>query len=62
MSRFEIAILSDANILEQGEVVVIPHGRARSNGREANEFLHGFNHPKFKDIVCSCLEEGKLVV
>ena len=30
--RFLIAIISDASILEQGEVVVIPHGRSRSAG------------------------------
>ena len=56
--RFEIAIISDTSILEQGEVVVIPHGRSRSGGGEANEFLHGFNHPKFRDVVDSSLEEG----
>ena len=57
--RLEIAIISDASILEQGEVVVIPHGRSRSGGGEANEFLHSFNHPKFRDVVDSSLEEGQ---
>ena len=57
--RFEIAIISDASILEQGEVVVIPHGRSRGGGGEANEFLHSFNHPKFRDVVDSSLEEGQ---
>ena len=28
--RFEIAVISDASILEQSEVVVISHGRSRS--------------------------------
>ena len=56
---FEIAIISDASILEQGEVVVIPHGRPRSGGGEANEFLHSFNHPKFRDVVDSSLEDGQ---
>ena len=41
--RFAIAIISDASILEQGEVVVTPHGRSRSGGGEANEFLHSLN-------------------
>ena len=42
--RFLNAIISDAGILEQGEVVVIPHGGSRSGGGEANELLHGLNH------------------
>ena len=50
--RFLIAIISDASILEQGEVVVIPHGGT-------NEFLHSLNHPKFRDVVDSSLEEGQ---
>ena len=54
--RFLIAIISDASILEQGEVVVIPHGRSRSGGGETNEFLHSLNHPKFRDVVDSSLE------
>ena len=58
-SRFYIAIISDASILEQGEVVVIPHGRSRRGGGKANEFLHSFNHPKFRDVVDSSLEEGQ---
>ena len=33
--RFLIAIISDASILEQSEVVVIPHGRSRSAGGES---------------------------
>ena len=51
--RFLIAIISDAGILEQGEVVVIPHGGCRSGGGEANEFLHSLNPPKFRDVVNS---------
>ena len=58
-SRFLIAILSDVSILEQGEVVVIPHGGSRSGGGEANEFLHSLNHPKFRDVVDSSSEEGQ---
>ena len=42
--RFLIANISDASILEQHEVVVIHHGRSRSGGGEANEFLHSLNH------------------
>ena len=57
--RFEIAIISDASIMEQGEVVVIPHGMSRSGGGETNEFLHGSNHPKVRDGVDSSLEEGQ---
>ena len=57
--RLYNAIISDARILEQGEVVVIPHGRYRSGGGEANEFLHSFNHPKFRDDVDSSLEDGQ---
>ena len=57
--RFFIAIISDASILEQGEVVVTPHGRSRSGGGEANEFLHSLNHPKFRDVVESSLEAGQ---
>ena len=57
--RFLTAIISDAGILEQGEVVVIPHGGSRSGGGEANEFLHSLNHPKFRDVVDSSLEEGQ---
>ena len=57
--RFEVAIISDASILEQGEVVVIPHGRSRSGGGKANEFLHSFNHPKFRDVMNSSLQEGQ---
>ena len=57
--RFEIAIISGASILEQGDVVVIPHGMSRSGGGKTNEFLHGFNHPKFRDVVDSSLEEGQ---
>ena len=57
--RFLIAIISDASILEQGEVVVILHGGSRSGGGEANEFLHSLNHPKFRDVVDSSLEEGQ---
>ena len=57
--RFEIAIISDASILEQSEVVVIPHGRSRSGGGKANEFHHSFHHPKFRDVVDSSLEEGQ---
>ena len=57
--RFEIALISYASILDDGEVVVIPHSRSRSGGGEANEFLHGFNHPKFRDVVDSSLEEGQ---
>ena len=57
--RSLIAIISDASILEQGEVVVIPHGRSRSGGGEANEFLHSLNYPKFRDVVDSSLEEGQ---
>ena len=57
--RFLIAIISDASILEQGEVVVIPHGRSRSGGEEANEFLHSLNHPKFRDVVDSSLVESQ---
>ena len=56
--RFLTAIISDAGILEQGEVVVIPHGGSRGGGGEANEFLHGLNPPKFRDVVDSSLEEG----
>ena len=47
------------HILEQGEVVVIPHGGSRSGGGETNEFLHSLNHPKFRDVVDSSLEEGQ---
>ena len=57
--RFYIAIISDASILEQGEVVVIPNGRSRSGGGEANEFLHSSNHPKFRDVVDISLEESQ---
>ena len=57
--RFLTAIISDAGILEQGEVVVIPHGGSRSGGGEANELLHGLNYPKFRDVVDSCLDEGQ---
>ena len=53
------AIISDAGILEQGEVVVIPHGGSRSGGGKASEFLHILNHPKFRDVVDSSLEEGQ---
>ena len=56
--RVVIAIISDAGILEQ-EVVVIPHGRSRSGGGEANEFFHSLNHPKFRDVVDSGLEDGQ---
>ena len=56
---FGLLFISDASILEQGEVVVIPHGRSRSSGGEANEFLHSFNHPKFRDVEDSSLEEGQ---
>ena len=57
--RFEIAIISDASILEQSEVVVIPHSRSRSGGGKADEFFDSFNHPKFRDVMNSCLEEGQ---
>ena len=57
--RFLIAIISDASILEQGEVVVMPHGGSRSGGGEANEFLHSLNHPMFRDVVDSSVEEGQ---
>ena len=57
--RFIIAIISDASFFEQGVIVVIPHDRSRSGGGEANEFLHSFNHPKFRDVVDSSLEEGQ---
>ena len=57
--RFQTAIISDASILEQAELVVIPHGGSRSGGGEANELLHGFNHPKFRHVVDSSLEEGQ---
>ena len=57
--RFLTAIMSDAGILEQGEVVVIPYGGSRSAAGEANELLHGLNHPKFRDVVDSGLEEGQ---
>ena len=60
--RFQIAIISDASILELSEVVVISHGRARGGGRKAKEFLHSFYHPKFRDVVESSLEEGQSVV
>ena len=55
--RVMLAIISDASILEQGEVVVIPHHGSRSGGGEANEFLHSLNHPMFRDVVDSSLEE-----
>ena len=45
LPRFLTTIISDAGILEQGEVVDIPHGGSRSGGGEANELLHGLNHP-----------------
>ena len=54
--RFLTAIMSDAGTLEQGEVVVIPHGGSRSGGGEANELLHGLNHPKFRDVVDSSMK------
>ena len=57
--RFLIAFISDASILEQGEVVVIPHGGSRSGGGKASEYLHSLNHPKFRDVVNSSLEEGQ---
>ena len=56
--RFLTAIISDAGVLELGKVVVIPHGGSRSGG-EANELLHGLNHPKFRDVVDSSLEENQ---
>ena len=59
--RFLIAVISDASILQQGKVVVIPHGRSRSGGGEATEFLHCFNHPKFRDVVDSSLRRVNLV-
>ena len=58
--RFLIAIISDASILEQGELVRIPHGGSRSGGGEANEFLHSFNHPKFRDVVDRQLGGGSI--
>ena len=57
--RFEIAIISDASILESSVVVVISHGKSRGGGRKANEFLHSFDHPQFRDVVVSSLEEGQ---
>ena len=57
--RFEIAIISDASILELSEVVVISHGRARGGGRKANEILYSFYNPKFWDVVDCSLEEGQ---
>ena len=57
--RFLIAIISDAGILEQGEVVAIPQCGSRSGGGEANEFLDSLNHPKFRDVVDNSLEEGQ---
>ena len=57
--RFLTPIISDAGILEQGEVVVIPHSGNRIGCREANELLHGLNHPKFRDVVDRSLEEGQ---
>ena len=57
--RFEIAIISNASILELSEVVVISHVRSRGGGRKANEFLHSFHHPKFRDIVDSSFVEGQ---
>ena len=55
--RFEITIISDACIWEQSEVVVISHGRSRCGRRKADEFVHSFYHPKFRDVVDSSLEE-----
>ena len=57
--RFLTAIISDSSILQQGKVVVILHGGSQSGGGEANELLHGLNHPKFRDVVDSSLEEGQ---
>ena len=57
--RFEIAIISDTSILELSVVVVISHGSTRSGGGKANEFLHSFYHPKFRDVVDSSLDEGQ---
>ena len=58
-SRFAIAIISDACILELSEVVVISHGRSRCGGRKANQFFHSFYDPKFRDVVDSSSEEGQ---
>ena len=57
--RLLTSIILDAGLLEQGEVVVIPHGGSRSGGGEADELLHGLNHPKFRDVGDSSLEEGQ---
>ena len=57
--RFFTAVISDAAILEQGEVVVIPHGGSWSGRGEANELLHGLYHPRFRDVVDRGLEESQ---
>ena len=55
--RFEVAIISNACILEKSEVVVIAHGRSRGGGGKADEFLHSFYHPEFRNVMDSSLEE-----
>ena len=51
--------ISDAGILEHGDVVIIPHGGSRNGGGEAKRFPHRLKHPKFGDVVDSNLEGGQ---